>query len=238
MTSLRSGRRFDQIVTGAGRAFGRLGFKRTQMTDIAKEAGVALGTLYGYSASKEALFELALLRAMGVPAPELRRLAAPGGAFERSVLDIVRERIVERELTPILDGALETGAPDSIEDEVRAIAGELYDLLDAMGPAIRMLDRSTNEWPELERLFVEHMRAPCVERLARYIELRGRTGVLPAHDAPAVAARLVVETCAWMAMHRRFTSGGPVTDDATAHECCVRFVAGALLHEQTSGDET
>ncbi|MCQ2511946.1 MAG: TetR/AcrR family transcriptional regulator [Lachnospiraceae bacterium] len=49
--------RKQQIMTAAKKCFIYYGYKETGMRDIAKEAGVALGTLYSYYKNKEALFK-------------------------------------------------------------------------------------------------------------------------------------------------------------------------------------
>jgi AcrR family transcriptional regulator len=46
----------DAIIGAAERVFARSGFYTTRMADIAKEAGVGVGTLYNYFESKELIF--------------------------------------------------------------------------------------------------------------------------------------------------------------------------------------
>jgi AcrR family transcriptional regulator len=46
-----------EILRAAGRIFYLKGFEGTKMEDIAKEAGIGKGTLYGYFDSKQQLFE-------------------------------------------------------------------------------------------------------------------------------------------------------------------------------------
>ncbi len=45
------------LLLAAETVFSRSGFSETKMSDIAKQAGVAVGTLYNYFDSKEAIFE-------------------------------------------------------------------------------------------------------------------------------------------------------------------------------------
>ncbi|MCA8953823.1 MAG: TetR family transcriptional regulator, partial [Planctomycetes bacterium] len=68
--------RADAIVAAAAATFARFGLKRTQMADIAAAAAVALGTLYRYSRSKEALFGAALRLALHAPRPEIEAALA------------------------------------------------------------------------------------------------------------------------------------------------------------------
>ena len=61
--------RLDLMVQAAITVFIRVGYRRAQMADIAREMGVAPGTLYLYVESKEALFDLALRHASGNELP-------------------------------------------------------------------------------------------------------------------------------------------------------------------------
>ena len=58
-----SAARARQIVEAATAVFIERGYRRTQMLDVAKQAGVAKGTLYGYVQSKEAMLDWALREA-------------------------------------------------------------------------------------------------------------------------------------------------------------------------------
>jgi TetR/AcrR family fatty acid metabolism transcriptional regulator len=71
----------EAILEAAERVFGRAGFGAAKMTDIAREAGMAAGTLYNYFDSKERIFR-SLLEARGAAhvaalATEAKRDAAP-----------------------------------------------------------------------------------------------------------------------------------------------------------------
>src|SRR5690349_18001945 len=46
----------DAIVSAAERVFARSGFYETKMAEIAREAGVGVGTLYNYFESTEVIF--------------------------------------------------------------------------------------------------------------------------------------------------------------------------------------
>jgi TetR/AcrR family fatty acid metabolism transcriptional regulator len=57
--SIREGARGayrEAILAAAERVFARAGFYETRMADVAKEAGVGVGTLYNYFDSKEVIF--------------------------------------------------------------------------------------------------------------------------------------------------------------------------------------
>lgn len=59
--SVRRGRKFDQVLSGASKVFLRDGFEGASVDDIAREAGVSKATLYSYFPDKRLLFaEVAL----------------------------------------------------------------------------------------------------------------------------------------------------------------------------------
>src|ERR1700712_1295805 len=53
-----SGKRLRELMEAACGVFCRQGFERSQVADVAKAMGVAVGTVYLYVESKEALFDL------------------------------------------------------------------------------------------------------------------------------------------------------------------------------------
>src|SRR5712671_6077582 len=57
--------RLDDIVESATRIFGEKGYRRTLITDVASDLGIAPGTIYTYVESKDALFHLVIERASG-----------------------------------------------------------------------------------------------------------------------------------------------------------------------------
>ena len=52
----------NQILDGAGLAFGQFGFRKTTLADIVRESGVARATVYKYFSSKEEVFQAVIHR--------------------------------------------------------------------------------------------------------------------------------------------------------------------------------
>jgi AcrR family transcriptional regulator len=74
----------DFILEAATRLFARYGYRRTAMDDIAREAGVAKGTVYLYFDSKEAVYQAVQARdAAEVLARCDKALATPGAFRDR-----------------------------------------------------------------------------------------------------------------------------------------------------------
>src|SRR5213592_2988884 len=77
MPRTRPHNRLDTIVEAATELFIRNGFAATGMAEIALAARVGPGTLYLYAAGKDALFDLALRRALEDPTVWSLRLPHP-----------------------------------------------------------------------------------------------------------------------------------------------------------------
>ena len=52
----------NQILDGAGLAFGQYGYKKTTLADIVRESGVARATVYKYFSTKEEVFQAVIER--------------------------------------------------------------------------------------------------------------------------------------------------------------------------------
>jgi AcrR family transcriptional regulator len=219
---------FEAVASAAATVFARLGYRRAMISDIAEAGRVALGTIYRYAQSKEELFELALRTALGESPDVLWTRDGRSSGFHASLIDFVRQRFVEQDHFPVLHRALSgTTASGGIE-ELREIVAEIHDAIASMHLAIRMVDRSTADWPELAAVFADEVRSPLVDSLARYIERAASKGRLREPPDVGTAARMIIETCATLAMHRHFVSGGPFTDDATARATAIHFGTGSL----------
>jgi AcrR family transcriptional regulator len=196
----------DRIATLIARAtdvFIERGYRRTKIADVADALGVAKGTLYLYVESKEALFDLVLRAADpdgSLPAPLPLPWRTPTGA---ALLRHVRTRLSAISF-PALDAALRRRRVDDVAGELGAIVGELYDIESRYRVAIKLIDRAAASHPELAAVWYTGGREGLLAALSTYLAERIRRGALPPVPDVAVAARFVVETVAFWAMHRHW----------------------------------
>jgi AcrR family transcriptional regulator len=221
----------DQVIAAALHVFSEKGYRRAQMSDVAREMRVAPGTLYGYVGGKEALFHLVVDRAFtaetNAQAPRLPIATPPPGA----TLERLRERLAADSELPALERALRHGRPADPRAELEAIVGALYDRIAGAWQGIIMLERSALDWPELAHVVYVDMRRGLLRRLERYLHTRAQAGLLaPAPSAPG-AARFVLETAAWFAMHRHRDPDADV-DDATARRTAITLIANAFARAE------
>jgi len=198
--------RLRTLVEAGARMFALHGFARTQMADIAREAGVAMGTPYRYAESKEAFFDLGVRYGFGVdPLEGVSALPVPErdpGQTLAFLEEFLHGRGVFRTLERAIDGP-GPGSAKLARVEAARIVGAIYDEIDANHLGFRIVDRSAREWPALAELFFQQARQRIVVLLERYIARRIERGSFGASAHAGVAARHVLETCAWFAMHRR-----------------------------------
>ncbi len=86
MVSASSGEKRARILAAAERLYLRYGIRRTSIDDVAREAGIAKGTVYLYYDSKESLTGAVVEKVCaGILADGSRALAGPGTLTQRLV---------------------------------------------------------------------------------------------------------------------------------------------------------
>jgi AcrR family transcriptional regulator len=223
--------RLERLVDCATQVFIERGYARTQMADVAAALGVAKGTLYLYVESKEALFDLVARHADAEqPFPQWPTLPVrtprPG-----STVKYVRERLAESGVPPALARALAQKRTADARAELEAITRDLYDTVARNRRGIKLLDSSARDYPELAALWFEEGRGGLIGALTGYLADRMRRNLLRALPDPAVAARLLVETIVFWAVHRHWDPHPERVDDAVSRDTVIRFVVGALAKE-------
>jgi AcrR family transcriptional regulator len=225
--------RFPELLDAATRIFISQGYRQTQMADIAAEAGIAKGTVYLYFEGKEALFDAALRHAdAGLSTPDSLPLPTPPPG---TTLEWVRKRVAAEASLPALTDALGRPPVGGVGDELERIVREFYDKLERNRTAIRLIDRCAASHPELAEIWFEVGRRGSLALFTDYIADRTARGLLLAYPEPGLAARLVLETLTYWAVHRHWDLSPQPMNDALAREHVVRFVLRALLPEPGSG---
>jgi len=184
-------KKLQDIATAALSAFTEKGYRLTQVADIAKSAKVAAGTIYLFAKSKEDLFWLALNQALGRPlvVGSIHRL---GGAELR---ESFRPEMGEIRLRSILDSGAELPS-------LEAVLTDHWNVVSHAARAIKLIERCARDWPELGEVFYDDLRKNVVRDLSDYLSTAAQAGLCRQVPNPDLAARLIIETIAWFAMHR------------------------------------
>lgn len=212
----------------AVRVFGRKGYRRTQIADVARELRVSTGLIYHYFENKDALFHTALDHALDPDAaqtPEELPLRAPTA---RATVAMVRQHVERWVAAPLIDEALANERAVDPRAELETIVATFFNGAQRRRLGADLLERSALERPELAALWFGELRRAHFDNLARYFQQRmdaGQFRILP--DA-RIAARIVIEIVVFFSRHRHRDPHEKL-DDAAVRENVVAFVLAALV---------
>lgn len=229
--SIPSGR-VRRLLDVATDTFIALGYRRTQMADVAVALGVGKGTLYGYVESKEALFDAALRHADGYgETPDVGQLplpTPPAGAAER----YLAARLASEASGLVLAEVAQRPAPADVAEELRAVVDDLYARMGRNRRAIKLVDRCAVDRPELARVWFGAGRWAQHGLLVTYLQRRMAEGRLWPIASVPVAARFVLETVATWAVHRHWDPSPQPMEEDEVHQTVLAAVVRGLVKEQ------
>lgn len=229
MPRKRAPHRIDQIADAATEVFIQQGYGPAKIAAIAQVARVGPGTIYLYAEGKEALFDLAIRRALEDPSVFTLTMPHPNPG-PGAVADALWRCLQHAAHFPQLWLAADSPAPKQIEPEVTGIVTELYRWLHRYRRSIKLVERCGGDWPDVSQVFYRRFWRGGVRRLADYLQRRITEGVLPARPDPLAAAHLVVESLAWMAVHREWTADAAGFPAAVIEETAVTMVVGMMAN--------
>jgi len=223
--------RFQDLVDAATAVFLEQGYRRTQVADVAARMGLAKGSVYTYVESKEALFDCVLRHAdhsERIDLPETLPVATPP---PEATLEMVQRRLAEESTLPSLTAALSRARVVDVGAELETVLGELYDALARHRTAIKLLDRCAPDYPELAKVWYRIGRERALALLGRYLDDRARRGRLQRFEDSTVAARIMLETLVFWAVHRHWDPSPQAVDENSAKRTALAFLTRALVKE-------
>jgi len=225
--------RLRELVDRATEVFIAQGYQRTQMEDVAGALGVGKGTLYGYVESKAALFDAALRYADGheeLPSPTDLPLATP---VPNATLAMLRERLANETRDLKLVAALAGELPRDCGAELAGVIRDLYARMARNRRGIKLIDRCAPEQPELAEAWFGQGRWAQHAALAAYLDQRIAAGLLRSVPNTAVAARVVLETVAFWAVHRHWDPSPQRVDEHAIQDAVVDALLHGLVKESS-----
>jgi AcrR family transcriptional regulator len=201
------------------------------MEDVATALGIAKGTLYGYVESKAALFDLLVRCADGhEPPPEASalplRTPAPG-----ATVAVVRARLIQEVENLELLAALARPEHPDPQLELAAIIRDLYARMSRNRRGIKLVDRSAQDQPELAEIWFGQGRWGQHAALVAYLEQRIAKGLLRRVPSTHVAARAILETIAFWAVHRHWDPSPQPIDEEDVERTLVELTLFGLARE-------
>lgn len=230
-----SGKRLREMVEAALAVFCRQGFERSQVADVAKQMGVAVGTLYLYVEGKEALFDLVVRHTAAEDPGWLDDLEIPVTTpMPGSTVEFLREVFGRKGQWPQLEAALEKERAEDIRAELDAIVREQYRLMARHRRGLVLLMRSALEFPGLSEVFVMGLRQRLLESLERYLVSRIRSGQVRSSAEPAATAAVLTQTIAWANLQRPFDPGLGAFSEKSIEDAAVDLIVFGLVHAPPS----
>lgn len=223
--------RIEHLIRTATDMFIAAGYRRTQMEDVAQTFGVAKGTLYGYVESKAALFDACVRCADGhepLPAPSALPLLTPKAG---STVASVQARLMKELRDLELLAALARERPTDIAAEIAEIIRDLYVRMSRNRLGMKLVDRCAQDQPELAAVWFGQGRWGQHAALVQYLEMRAAKGLLRRTPSTHVAARAVLETIAFWAVHRHWDPSAQEVAEEDLQAAVVDLVLHGLLKE-------
>lgn len=219
--------RLDQIADAATEVFVRDGYGPARISKVAEVARVGPGTIYLYAGGKEALFDLALRRALEDPTVWSISLPHPTPA-SGAVAEALWRCLQNASHFPQLWLAADSPPPDNIRAEVEGILREMFQWLHRYRNAIKLVERCAGEWPDVALVLYRRFWRGGVHRVADYLVRRMSEGVIPARGDSRAAAHFIIESLAWMAVHRCWTPDAAEIPPAMAEETAIGMLVPAI----------
>jgi AcrR family transcriptional regulator len=231
--------RLRSVIDAAVQVFVTHGFRRAQMQDVADVLGLAKGTLYGYAASKDALFAAAVRYGDSLePLPALSELPLPA-ASEGELAGLVSSRLAaelsDLALTRALQRASLPSSPEEASAELASIVTDLFHRLARHRVAIKLVDRCAPELPALARVWFDTGRSTQMSAMQGYLDSRQSAGLLTMPGPTPIVARTIVELCVLWAVHCQFDPA-PAARPQPSQDSLAATTA-ALIARSTALDE-
>lgn len=214
-------------MAAALEAFLEAGYRGTTLQEVANRAGVSVGSVYSYAASKEALFELVLRTALLDPPPTLEELPYEVSR-EQDLVTWVWERFQGIARFPLLEAAVAQEVPDHPIQEFEEVLREIWDWQSTYWRAIELIERCARDWPDLQMLYYKQFRRGAFALATQLIERRAAQGLLRDYPDPATALRVIVENIAFFAMHRHVRPDSADLDEDTCRETVIQLLVTAF----------
>ncbi|MBV8135042.1 MAG: TetR/AcrR family transcriptional regulator [Deltaproteobacteria bacterium] len=229
MARRRPSDRLQQVIDAAIEVFIGKGYRRAQMSDVARAAGVSQGSLYNYVESKEALFYLIIDRGFtDAPLPAGLKLPVETPSLA-DTLARLRVRIISAFALPELERAFTRSSVADPRAELETIVRQYYAGVERVGRGLDLVERSAVDLPELAQLFYIERRRSLIAQLAKYLESRIEMGAIRSLPDVPTAARLILETVVWFARHRHNSPDSAMISKTAALETTVDFLVSGLL---------
>ena len=192
--------RIDAIAEAATVLFLRQGYSKTQISHIAKKAGISVCTIYHDFAGKKEIMHY-ILKCIIQP-------SFSGQAIERPICDEHFQGL-EQEIVEVLeDTAAEFKKPllGGLEGySFEALLSDAFQLLSRYAAGCLFIEKNQYDFPYLAKHYKSH-RKEFLQTLEEYLRAFMAKGEIREIEEVGLTTVLIAETLSWWAMDRRYTS--------------------------------
>lgn len=225
-----SGKRLRELVDAAFGVFCRQGFERSQVADVAKVMGVAVGTIYLYVEGKEALFDLVVRHTAAEDSGWLDDIEIPVPTpTNGSTVEFLRGVFGKKGQWPLLEAALGASRAKDIHSELDEVVREQYRLMTRHRRGLVLLMRSALEFPGLAEVFILGLRNRLLEVLVQYLTSRMAAGQLRVLKDVAATAAVLTQTIAWANLQRPSDPGLSALSEQAVEDATVDLIVFGLV---------
>jgi len=233
MTRKRPADRIRKLVEAGTEVFiTAQSYQRTQMDDVAKALGVSKGTVYLYVESKQALFDLCVRHADAPEALADSTIALPHRSPDaRETLEFVQAQLAGDEALGEMLALLSEGECNDAGQTLEHIVRLLYRTLLAHRRSIKLVEAAAQDHPGLSEVWYPNARGQLLQVLLPFVERNIQSGAFRRVPNPAMAARHLIETSTFWAIHRYWDPAPQEIDPGSVEDGLVDLVLPVFLAE-------
>lgn len=192
--------RIQDIAKAATLLFLRQGYSKTQISHIAKEVGVSVGTIYHDFVGKKEIMHF-ILKSVIQPSFADQKLETPIGdenfaGLEQEIVRVL-EQSAEEFRRPLLDQLSHYCFEELISDA--------FDLLSRYAAGCLFIEKNQFDFPFLAENYKKY-RKEFLSTMTEYLKAFTEKGLIRELEDVEITTVLIVEMLSWWAMDRRYTS--------------------------------
>jgi AcrR family transcriptional regulator len=233
MTRKRPDDRIARLVEIATEVFiSSQGYQRTQMDEVARQLGVSKGSLYLYVESKEALFDLCVRYADDPDAVTRDEFSLPyKSAGGEEALGYVQVRLAQDPAFQEMIGILLTEESLEPARDLERLVRILYGALGRNRKSIKLIEAAASDHPNLSKIWYPNARGQLLEVLLPFVERHLLAGAFRPLTSAPIAARHLIETCTFWAVHRHWDPSPQSIDEDKLEDALVELVLRVFLKD-------
>lgn len=214
--------RLQRILEAASHLFINLGYSRTQISHIAKQAGISVGSVYALFTGKKAILCFVLKMTLE-PGFMEHDLELPIG---EDCFDGLHQEIKQAFDTNNRLFSAHLMEPPS-EYPFSQMLSDAFDIVARYGTGCLLFEKNPKDCAGLIQGYVQY-REKFFRTFLQYVELYVANGTVRTLEYPFHSVSLMIETIAWWAMHVRYDAFEAQRDlpEKVAKTVCL----DALIH--------